>query len=52
MRRADEAMYEAKRLGKNRHVIFATAPKSDGTPWASLTHLRHMALQMCLVSYS
>jgi diguanylate cyclase (GGDEF)-like protein len=32
LRRADEAMYEAKRRGKRRHVIWGTE-KADGTAW-------------------
>jgi diguanylate cyclase (GGDEF)-like protein len=32
MRRADEAMYEAKRRGKNRYVIFDAVPNEDASP--------------------
>jgi diguanylate cyclase (GGDEF)-like protein len=32
LRKADEAMYEAKKLGKNRFVVWG-APKRDGTSW-------------------
>lgn len=32
IRKADEAMYEAKRLGKRQHVIWG-AVRSDGAPW-------------------
>ncbi len=33
LRRADEAMYEAKRMGKGCYVLFGAQAKRDGTPW-------------------
>lgn len=36
LRRADEAMYEAKRAGKNQYVVFGAEPKPSGSFWGAL----------------
>jgi len=35
IRRADAAMYEAKRRGKNRFAVFGAGVKADGSAWTS-----------------